>query len=74
MRLISHHYQKEIKVISPFKNNFKADNNSQPVKVEIKNPADCERYAGVSISGITVSESPEWLQNKLKEYWASADE
>ncbi len=63
---ISHHLKKPTKVISPFKNKFKADNHSTPVEVQIKNPQDCERYSGVSISGIEVAESPEWLQNKLK--------
>jgi len=63
---ISHHYNRNLKVISPFNNNFKSDNNSQPVKVQIKNPGDCERYAGVSISGIKVAKSPAWLQNKLR--------
>ena len=63
---ISHHFKKATKVISPFKNHFKPDNHALPVKVEIKNPADCERYAGVSISGIKVAPSPQWLQNKLK--------
>jgi phenylalanyl-tRNA synthetase beta chain len=63
---ISHHYNRSIKVIAPFKNSFKADNKSQTVKVEIKNPDDCERYAGVSISAIKVEESPVWLRNKLK--------
>lgn len=63
---ISLHSKKGTKVISPFKNNFKPDNKSEPVKVEIKNPTDCERYAGVSISGIKVAPSPAWLQNKLK--------
>jgi phenylalanyl-tRNA synthetase beta chain len=63
---ISHHYKRTTKVIAPFKNNFKADDRTKPVEIEIKNPADCERYAGVSISGITVSDSPEWLQNKLR--------
>ncbi|MEO9070202.1 MAG: phenylalanine--tRNA ligase subunit beta [Ginsengibacter sp.] len=63
---ISHHFKKETKVIVPFKNNFKSDTNFHPVKVQIKNVKECERYAGVSISGITISESPIWLQNKLK--------
>jgi phenylalanyl-tRNA synthetase beta chain len=63
---ISHHYKKNIRPISPFKNKFKADNHSKNIEIEIKNPADCERYAGVTISGITVSESPDWLKNKLK--------
>jgi len=63
---ISHHFNKTVHVVSPFKNSFKVDNHSKPVKVAIKNPDDCERYAGVSISGIKVEESPEWLKNKLK--------
>lgn len=63
---ISHHYKKTTRPISPFKNKFKADNHSQKIDIEIKNPEDCERYAGVSISGITVAESPLWLKNKLK--------
>jgi phenylalanyl-tRNA synthetase beta chain len=63
---ISHHYKRPTKVIGPFKNNFKTDDRTKSVEVEIKNPADCERYAGVSISGITVADSPEWLQNKLR--------
>lgn len=63
---ISHHFKKEIKVLVPFKNNFKADNNSRPVNVEIKNSRECERYSGISITGITIAESPDWLQNKLK--------
>ncbi|MCH2198545.1 MAG: phenylalanine--tRNA ligase subunit beta [Flavobacteriales bacterium] len=28
--------------------------------------AACPRYAGVNISGVTVADSPEWLQNRLK--------
>ena len=30
---LSHHNKREIKVVSPFKNNFKADKNSHPIKV-----------------------------------------
>ncbi|MDQ2719626.1 MAG: phenylalanine--tRNA ligase subunit beta [Bacteroidota bacterium] len=63
---LSHHTKKEIKVIAPYKNGFKTDDNSQPVKVEIENAEDCARYSGISISGIKVGPSPAWLQNKLK--------
>ncbi len=63
---ISHHFKKATRVISPLKNNFKADNHSQSVEIQIKNPENCERYSGVCISGIKVAESPLWLQNKLK--------
>jgi phenylalanyl-tRNA synthetase beta chain len=63
---LSHHQKKEIKVIYPFKNTFKPDNHTVQIKVEIEDSADCERYAGISISGIKVEVSPKWLQNKLK--------
>ncbi len=36
---------------------------SLPVTVE--NTEACPRYAGLTISGITVGESPEWLKNRL---------
>jgi phenylalanyl-tRNA synthetase beta chain len=36
------------------------------VAVTIENPEACARYAGVSISGITIKESPDWLKNRLK--------
>lgn len=35
------------------------------VQVEVKEPAAAPRYAGVTISGITVAESPDWLKEKL---------
>ncbi len=63
---LAHHNKKEIKVVAPFKNTFKSDNNSHSVKVEIENPEECGRYSGVSISNIKVAPSPSWLQNKLK--------
>ncbi len=61
-----HHDKKELRAISPFKNNFKADNNDLVIDVKIENNDACKRYAGVSISNIKVSDSPTWLQNKLK--------
>ncbi len=44
---------------------FVVDNNELPITVEVKNAQACPRYAGVSIKGVTVKESPEWLKNKL---------
>ncbi len=61
-----HHDKQEIRAISPFKNNFKADNNDLVIDVKIENKDACKRYAGLSISNIKVGESPIWLQNKLK--------
>lgn len=37
-----------------------------PVEVVVENAEACQRYSGLVISGITVSESPQWLQNRLK--------
>ncbi len=45
---------------------FKADNHDLEITVGINNPEACPRYSGVTISGVTVKESPEWLQNRLK--------
>src|SRR5450755_1764550 len=63
---MAHHNKAEIKMISPFNNNFKSDNTSRKIKVSIENQDGCSRYAGVSISGIKISSSPVWLQNRLK--------
>jgi phenylalanyl-tRNA synthetase beta chain len=61
-----HHDKTEMRAISPFKNNFKADNNELVIDVKIENNDACKRYAGVSICNIKVADSPTWLQNKLK--------
>ena len=63
---LSHHERKETKIISPFKNGFKADNHSREITVHIENHTDCKRYAGVSISGIEVKQSPDWLIHRLQ--------
>ena len=63
---LSHHNKAEIKMISPFVNDFKSDNTSLKIKVSIENQEGCSRYAGVSISGIKISSSPAWLQKRLK--------
>ncbi len=59
------HHQKETRVKSPFNNSFKPDNNNLPIKVSVENSIDCPRYSGLTISGVTVKPSPEWLVNKL---------
>ena len=63
---LSHHHKKSAPVRSPFKNNFKVDNHKLSIEVIIENKETCQRYSGVSISNITIAESPKWLQQKLK--------
>ncbi len=50
----------------PSISSFKPDNNDNPFEVIIENTTDCPRYSGITISGITVGESPDWLKNKLR--------
>jgi phenylalanyl-tRNA synthetase beta chain len=45
---------------------FKVDNHSLPITVEIENKDACKRYACVSITDCEVKESPAWLQKKLR--------
>lgn len=44
---------------------FKIDDNSPAIEVIVENSEACPRYSGVTIKGVTVKESPEWLQNRL---------
>lgn len=62
---LTHHDKKECKPKTPFTNGFKADNNNLPITVTVENTEACPRYSGVSISGVTVKESPQWLKDKL---------
>jgi phenylalanyl-tRNA synthetase beta chain len=63
---LSHHENKEYRPRQTSLNAFKADNNSLPITVSIENTRACERYSGVSLKGITIKESPRWMQDKLK--------
>ncbi len=45
---------------------FAIENNDLDIKVTVENTEACPRYAGVTVKGVTVKESPEWLQNKLR--------
>lgn len=53
-------------LIKPDVSSFKVDNNSTLVKVTIENVDACPRYSGVTISGVSVHESPDWLKNALR--------
>lgn len=59
------HEKKEQKPISPFKNSFKIDNTNYPIRVTVEDSVACPRYAGITITGVKVAPSPEWLQNRL---------
>ncbi len=49
----------------PSVDSFRVANTSGAIPVVVENQKACPRYSGVSISGVTVKESPEWLKNRL---------
>ncbi len=62
---LSYHDKKELKPILPSVP-FKTENSSLKITVAVEDKEACKRYTGVSLSGIKVQPSPEWLQRRLK--------
>ncbi|HET7819720.1 MAG TPA: phenylalanine--tRNA ligase subunit beta, partial [Bacteroidia bacterium] len=60
-RLSSNTYQLNLPDVS----NFKIESNNSPIEVIIEDKNACPRYSGVTISGVTIKESPEWLKKYL---------
>lgn len=58
--------EKHIELTLPDISAFRVDNHALPIGVTIEDTKACPRYSGLTISGVTVGESPEWLQNFLK--------
>lgn len=50
---------------SPDVSSFNVDNQLFSIDVVIENAEACPRYSGVSIAGVSISESPEWLKKRL---------
>ena len=44
---------------------FKIDDETPAIEVIVENTEACPRYSGVTIKGVTVKESPEWLKSRL---------
>ena len=52
--------------ITPSNSAFKVDNRLHKVDVTVLDNDRCPRYAGVTINGLKVDDSPAWLQHRLK--------
>jgi phenylalanyl-tRNA synthetase beta chain len=63
---LRHHDKKDIAVSNPFNDAFKTANTQKPFDVVIENTRACKRYTGVLITNIEVTDSPKWLQEKLR--------
>lgn len=50
----------------PAVSGFAVADHSLPMEVLLDSRAGCTRFSGITISGIEVKESPDWLKNKLK--------
>ena len=57
---------KNIPLSWPDVNAFAADNRDLTIGVTVENAEACPRYSGVTITGVTVGESPDWLKNRLR--------
>jgi phenylalanyl-tRNA synthetase beta chain len=55
-----------VELITPSVSNFRIDKRTLKIDVKVENNKLAPRYCGVTISGITVKPSPDWLQNRLK--------
>lgn len=54
-----------LKLEIPSVDAFKQDNDSRKIAVTVEDTENCPRYTGLTITGVKVTESPEWLKNKL---------
>lgn len=57
---------KSLELISPSVSNFRVDDRTLKFDVVVEDNEKAPRYAGLTISDLTIKPSPKWLQNKLK--------
>ncbi len=55
-----------LELITPSVSSFHVDSRSLRIPIHVEDSNLAPRYCGVTISGVTVKESPKWLQNRLK--------
>ena len=56
----------DIQLTKPSVDAFKVDSHALPIQVVVENAQACPRYTGVSIKGVTIGESPDWLKKALR--------
>ena len=57
--------KEEIKLEKPSVEDFKVNSHALPIDVVVENTQSCPRYTGVSIQGVSIKESPDWLKKAL---------
>ncbi len=58
-------YHKPYPIKKPDLSHFKIDNTLLPIQVEVTDSKACPRYAGITLTNVKVSDSPDWLKNYL---------
>ncbi len=62
--LVHHDVKKEL--ITPSVSAFHVENRTLKIDIDVLNKDLAPRYCGVTISGVRVETSPEWIQHRLK--------
>jgi phenylalanyl-tRNA synthetase beta chain len=57
---------KSVRLIRPSVEAFAVQNTNLTIPVKVENTDACPRYSAVTISGVKVADSPDWLKNHLK--------
>lgn len=64
---LNHHFKKDIRPTSPLLQvNLPESSLPAPIEVTIEEATGCKRYAGITIQGVKVAPSPDWLANALR--------
>lgn len=56
----------DVSLTYPDLSSFAIDNTELSVEVRVDDIDACPRYSGITVKGVTVGPSPDWLQNRLK--------
>jgi len=55
-----------LELITPSVSKFKVDKRTLKIDIHVEDSKLAPRYCGVTISGVSIKPSPDWLQNRLK--------
>lgn len=62
---LTFHSGEAVDVKMPDISGFKTDNSTLEFSVEIEDKLACPRYSGITISGVNIGQSPDWMQKYL---------
>ncbi len=63
---LNHRTGSKHKVVLPSVDGFRQDDDKRTIPVDVQAPEAAPRYAGLTLTGLTIGPSPAWLQGRLK--------